>query len=57
MVLFGCIMLSKIIAKVLHMATYSTLLDVYCAFVFNVSPTAKVIWRRVHGLKSNPTDW
>ena len=27
------------------------------AFVFNVSSTAKVIWRRGHGLKSHPTDW
>ena len=26
-------------------------------FVFNVPPTAKVIWRRGHGLKSYPTDW
>ena len=25
--------------------------------VFNVPPTAKVIWRRGHGLKSHPTDW
>ena len=31
----------------------------YCVFVFiyNVPPTAKVIWRRGHGLKSHPTDW
>ena len=26
-------------------------------FVFNVPPTAKVIWRRGHSLKSHPTDW
>ena len=26
-------------------------------FVLNVPPTAKVIWRRGHGLKSHPTDW
>ena len=26
-------------------------------FVFKVPPTAKVIWRRGHGLKSHPTDW
>ena len=26
-------------------------------FVFNVQPTAKVIWRRCHGLKSHPTVW
>ena len=26
-------------------------------FVFNVPPTAKVIWRWGHGLKSHPTDW
>ena len=32
----------------------STWLDV---FVFNVLQTAKVIWRRGHGLKSHPTDW
>ena len=25
-------------------------------FVLNVPPTAKVIWRRGHGLKSHPTD-
>ena len=25
-------------------------------FVFNIPPTAKVIWRRDHGLKSHPTD-
>ena len=25
--------------------------------VFNVPPTAKVIWRWGHGLKSHPTDW
>ena len=25
--------------------------------VFNVPPTAKVIWRRGQGLKSHPTDW
>ena len=27
------------------------------AFVFNPPPTAKVIWRRGHGLKSHLTDW
>ena len=26
-------------------------------FGFNVPPTAKVIWRRGHSLKSHPTDW
>ena len=26
-------------------------------FVFNVPPTAKIIWRRGHELKSHPTDW
>ena len=26
-------------------------------FVFNVPPTAKVIWRRGHGFKSHLTDW
>ena len=26
-------------------------------FVFNVPPTAKVIWRQGHGLESHPTDW
>ena len=29
---------------------------VVVVFLFNV-PTAKVIWRRGHGLKSHPTDW
>ena len=27
-----------------------------CLFVFNVPPTAKVVWGRGHGLKSHPTD-
>ena len=26
-------------------------------FVFNVPPTAKVMWGRGHGLKSHPADW
>ena len=26
-------------------------------FVFNVPPTAKVIWRQSQGLKSHPKDW
>ena len=30
---------------------------VVVVFVFNVPPTAEVIWRRGHGLKSHPTDW
>ena len=30
---------------------------VVVVFVFNVPPTAKVIWRRGHGLKSHPTGW
>ena len=30
---------------------------VVAVFVFNVPPTAKVIWRRGHGLKSHPIDW
>ena len=29
---------------------------VVVVFVFNIPPTAKVIWRRGHGLKSHPTD-
>ena len=29
----------------------------FFVFVFNVAPTAKVIWRRGHGLKSHPTKW
>ena len=33
------------------------LVFVVVVFVFNVPPTAKVIWRRGHGLKSHPTDW
>ena len=28
-----------------------------CVCVFNVPPTAKIIWRRGHGLKSHLTDW
>ena len=28
-----------------------------CCFARNVPPTAKVIWRWGHGLKSHPTDW
>ena len=30
---------------------------VVVVFVFNVPPTAKVVWRRGHGLKSHRTDW
>ena len=30
---------------------------VVVVFVFNAPPTAKVIWRRGHGLNSHPTDW
>ena len=30
---------------------------VYILLCFNVPPTAKVIWRWGHGLKSHPTDW
>ena len=30
---------------------------VVVVFVFNVPPTAKVIWRWGHALKSHPTDW
>ena len=30
---------------------------VVVVFIFNVPPTAKVIWRRSHGLKSHPTDF
>ena len=26
-------------------------------FVKHVPPTAKVIWRQGHGLKSHPADW
>ena len=33
------------------------LLLIFVVFVFNVQPTAKVIWRRDHGLKSHQTDW
>ena len=33
------------------------LLRIVVAFLFNVPPTAKVIWRRGHGLKYHPTDW
>ena len=31
--------------------------DLFLCFVFNIPPTAKVIWRQGHGLKSHPTDW
>ena len=31
--------------------------NVVVVFVFNVPPTAKVIWRQGHGYKSHPTDW
>ena len=31
-------------------------LIIVVVLVFNVPPTAKVIWRRGHGLKSHPTD-
>ena len=29
----------------------------HVVLVFNVPPTAKVIWRQGHSLKSHPTDW
>ena len=32
-------------------------LKVVVVFVFNVPPTAKVIWRQSHNLKSHLTDW
>ena len=31
--------------------------DAVVVFVYNVPPTAKVIWRRDNGLKSHQTDW
>ena len=34
----------------------SQVVAVVVVFVFKVPPTAKVIWRRGHGLKSHPTD-
>ena len=34
-----------------------TLSILIVVLVFNVPPTAKVIWRRGHGFKSHPTDW
>ena len=34
-----------------------TKLSCVCEFVFNVPPTAKVIWRQGHSLESHPTDW
>ena len=30
---------------------------VVVVFVYNVKPTAKVIWRWGHSLKYHPTDW
>ena len=38
-----------------HLNYNETSLDVV-VFMFNVPPTAKVIWRRGHSLKSHPTD-
>ena len=38
----------------------ATLLEISCTgfvVVFNVPPTAKVIWRQGHSFKSHPTDW
>ena len=32
-------------------------ISVVVVFVLNVPSTAKVIWRRGHGLKTHPTDW
>ena len=32
-------------------------LVVVLVFVFNLPPTARVIWRPGHGIKSHPTDW
>ena len=36
---------------------YGSQLVFVVVFVLNVPPTAEVIWRRGHGLKSHPTDW
>ena len=38
-------------------AVRSKAVVVLLCFVFNVPPTAKVIWRRGHSLKSHPADW
>ena len=43
--------------KLYHWATVLLWGIVVVVFVFNVTPTAKVMWRRSHGFKSHPTDW
>ena len=44
-------------SKMLHWLIAQRTSKSSVVFVFNVPPTAKVIWRRGHGLKSHPTDW
>ena len=45
------------VAKILWFIFKACFENVVVVFVFNVPPTAKVICRRGHGLKSHPTDW
>ena len=57
--LFTC---SGLLCLTFNLLFISSLLCFYnflivVVFVFKVPPTAKVIWRRGHGLKSRPTDW
>ena len=47
----------KHIAKSLQDESNRGLISCIVVVVFNVPPTAKVIWRRDHGFKSHPTDW
>ena len=60
------LLLFNIINRIDRQCNQTTLLDTWAilsswlscvVFVFNVPPTAKVIWRQGHGLKSHPTDW
>ena len=49
-------MLGQSMRKV-YVLTGDKIFQFVVVVVFNVPPTAKVIWRRGHGLKSHPTDW
>ena len=46
---------TRVVATFFPLLVYMVVVVV--VFVFNVPPTAKVIWRLGLGLKSHPTDW
>ena len=48
---------AAVVIGALRVKNNNLAISVVVVFVFNVPPTAKVIWRRGHGLKSHLTDW